>query len=187
MESKQIELKKGDLLVSQPFMIDGNFRRTVIYMVEYNEEGALGFILNRPVEYMVDELIQDFPDFKSPAFFGGPVSTNTIHYIHKLGHMLEDSVEIADGIFWGGDFNKLKTLITQNLVSDKDIKFYVGYSGWSPGQLEDELIHGSWIIAPGDSNYIFKFKNSDLWKKVLEHKGDNFDVIAQMPETFFLN
>jgi len=187
MESKQIELKKGDLLVSQPFMIDGNFRRTVVFMVEYNEEGALGFILNRPLEYNVDELIQDFPDFKRSAFFGGPVSTNTIHYIHKLGHLLEDSVEITDGIFWGGDFEKLKVLITQDIITDKDIKFYVGYSGWSPGQLEDELIHGSWIVAPSDSNYIFKFKNTDLWKKVLEHKGDNYDVIAQIPETFFLN
>jgi putative transcriptional regulator len=188
MEKKlEIRVKKGDLLVSQPFMMDGNFRRTVVFLAEYNKDGALGFILNRPLEYKVEELVLDFPDFKDNAYFGGPVATNTIHYIHRVGQILDESIEIDNGIFWGGNFDKLKSLIANNLVSPNDIKFYVGYSGWSPGQLEDELIHGSWIIAPVDSNYIFKQKNMDLWKKVLEHKGENFEIIAQMRENFFLN
>ncbi len=182
-----ITVKKGDLLVSQPFMMDGNFRRTVVFLAEYNKEGALGFILNRPLEYKVEDLVIDFPDFDDNAYFGGPVATNTIHYVHRVGQILDESIEIDNGIFWGGNFDKLKSLIANNLVSVNDIKFYVGYSGWSPGQLEDELIHGSWIIAPVDSNYIFKLKNVDLWKKVLEHKGENFEIIAQMPENFFLN
>ena len=185
--SKDIKVEKGDLLVSQPFMIDGNFRRSVVYLAEYNKEGALGFILNRPLDYKVEDLMVDFPDYKDLAHFGGPVATNTIHYIHRIGNLLEESVEISNGIFWGGNFNKLKSLIANKLITDKDIKFYVGYSGWSAGQLEDELINGSWIIAPIDSNYIFKFKNIDLWKKVLEHKGENYEIIAQIPETFFLN
>jgi putative transcriptional regulator len=168
-------------------MIDGNFRRTVVYLTEYNDKGALGFILNRPLDYKVEDLVLDFPQFNDLAFFGGPVATNTIHYIHKVGHILDDSVEINEGIFWGGDFTKLKTLISEKLITEKDIRFYVGYSGWSAGQLEDEIINGAWIIAQIDSNYIFKFKNIDLWKKVLENKGDNYEIIAQMPETFYLN
>jgi putative transcriptional regulator len=189
MESNtnELKVKKGDLLVSQPFMIDGNFRRSVVYLAEYNKEGALGFILNRPLDYKVEDLMVDFPDYKDFAYFGGPVATNTIHYIHRVGSILDESVEISNGIYWGGNFEKLKSLISNNLITDKDIKFYVGYSGWSAGQLEDELVNGSWIIAQIDSNYIFKFKNIDLWKKVLEHKGDNYEIIAQIPETFFLN
>jgi len=187
MNINDTKLKKGDLLVSQPFMIDGNFRRTVVFLTEYNEDGALGFILNRPINYKVDELMPDFPDFDAVGYFGGPVATNTIHFIHKVGELVEDSIEIKDGIYWGGNFDKLKFLIENKIVTKDDIRFYVGYSGWSPGQLEDELIHGSWIIAPSDPNFIFKVKEKDMWKKVLENKGDNFEVIAQIPETFFLN
>ena len=152
MEEKKLNLKKGDFLVSQPFMMDGNFRRTVIFLTEYNEEGALGFILNRPLEYNADELMAEFPEFDDAAYFGGPVATNTIHYVHRVGHLLDDSIEVKDGIFWGGNYDKLKVLIDNKMILPGDIKFYVGYSGWSPGQLEDELVHGSWIVVPSDVN-----------------------------------
>ncbi|HHH53126.1 MAG TPA: YqgE/AlgH family protein, partial [Bacteroidetes bacterium] len=111
MNIKDTKIKKGDLLVSQPFMVDGNFRRSVVLLVEYNEEGALGFILNRPIDFSVDELMPDFPDFNAQGYFGGPVATNTIHFVHKVGELLENSVEVYDGIYWGGDFEKLKFLI----------------------------------------------------------------------------
>jgi len=188
MKEQKVKLEKGNVLVSQPFMIDGNFRRSVIYLAEYNDEGALGFILNRPLDYKVDELIGDFPEFENNAFFGGPVATNTIHFVHKFGDILDDSREIKDGVFWGGDFEKLKVLLSTEIVSSKDIKFYVGYTGWSSGQLEDELVHGSWVVAPGDANFIFgNMKEKELWSKVLEYLGENFEVIAQIPETFFPN
>ncbi len=187
MNIKDTKLKKGDLLVSQPFMIDGNFRRTVVFLTEYNEEGALGFILNRPIEYKVNELLPDFPDFEALGYFGGPVATNTIHFLHKIGDLVENSIEVKDGIYWGGNFEKLKFLIENNIIANDDIRFYVGYSGWSPGQLEDELVHGSWVVAPVNKYYIFNSAGDDLWKKVLEGKGNNYEVIAQIPETFFLN
>jgi len=188
MKENRIKLKKGSFLVSQPFMVDNNFRRTVIFLAEYNDEGALGFIINRPLEYKADELIEDFPDFDVNAFFGGPVETNTLHYIHRMGNVLDNSIEIKKGIFWGGDFEKLKVLISSNLITPKDLKFYVGYTGWSPGQLEDEIIHGSWVVVPADTNFIFNYSDEDtLWKKVLENMGDNFKIIAQIPETFFPN
>ncbi|MEZ4907218.1 MAG: YqgE/AlgH family protein [Saprospiraceae bacterium] len=187
MEGAGKSLSKGDFLVSQPFMYDGNFRRTVVFMTEYNSEGALGFILNRPLNYKVEDLLMEFPSFDQYAHFGGPVSTNTIHYIHRVGDLLEGSVEICKGIYWGGDFDKLKVLVSSELITSKDIRFYVGYSGWSPGQLEDELTLGSWIVAPSDPNVIFSFNKGDMWKKVLEHKGENYDIIAQIPENFYLN
>lgn len=188
MKEQKVKLKKGNVLVSQPFMVEGSFRRSVIYLAEYNKEGALGFIINRQLDSKVDELLGGFPEFDDFAYFGGPVATDTLHYIHKIGNLLEDSVEIKDGVFWGGDFEKLKILISTELVSPSDIKFYVGYTGWSPGQLEDELVHGSWIVANGDPNYVFgNMKEEELWSKVLEYMGDNYEVIAQIPETFFPN
>ena len=187
MQNKDLKLAKGNFLVSQPFMDDGNFRRTVIYLAEYNDLGALGFIINRPMEYKAEELMPDFPIFDDSAYFGGPVATNTIQYVHRKGDILEDSIEIKDGIYWGGDFEKLKFLIEEKLITPKDLKFYVGYTGWSAGQLEDELTHGSWIIAPADINFIFKYGNQRTWGKVLEDLGENFEVIAQMPESFYSN
>lgn len=182
-----VNIKKGDMLVSQPFMLDGNFKRSVVLLAEYNHEGALGFILNRPINFKVDELLGEFPDFDNYAFFGGPVATNTIHYVHRSGNILDGSIEITDNIYWGGDYEKLKSLISNGLITGKDIRFFVGYSGWSPGQLEDELVNGSWIVSPSDPNYVFTVRKIDLWKKVLENKGDNYDIIAQMPENFYLN
>jgi len=187
MQKNDLKLEKGNFLVSQPFMIDGNFRRTVIYLAEYNDLGALGFIINRPMDYKADELIADFPKFDDSAYFGGPVATNTIQYVHRKGDILDDSIEIKDGVYWGGDFNKLKFFIEEKLITPKDLKFYVGYTGWSAGQLEDELTHGSWIIAPSDENFIFNNSGDNTWIKVLEDLGENFEVIAQMPESFYLN
>ena len=187
MQVDEYILEKGSFLVSQPFMLEGSFRRSVIFLAEYNDKGALGFIINRPMDYKADELMMDFPQFGDSAYFGGPVATNTIQYVHLRGDILDDSIEIINGIYWGGDFEKLKILIQEGLITDKELKFYVGYTGWSAGQLEDEIKHGSWIIAPSDTNLIFNTGNELTWKKVLEDLGENFEVIAQMPESFYLN
>lgn len=188
MEKKDYKLEKGCFLISQPFMVEGNFRRTVIYLAEYNKDGALGFIINRPLDYNADELMADFPEFKDSAYFGGPVATNTIQYVHKSGDILDESIEIKEGIYWGGNFEKLKFLIEEKLITPSSLKFYVGYSGWSSGQLEDELKHGSWIVAPSDANFMFNNKNeSKTWSKVLEYLGENYEIIAQMPESFYSN
>lgn len=181
------DFKKGDLLLSQPFMLDGNFRRTVIFLTEFNEEGAVGFIMNRPLGMKVEELIPEFPDFEGEAFFGGPVSTDTIHYVHRVGHLLEESMLIHDDLYWGGNYEQLKTLIGQKIISKEDIRFFVGYSGWTAGQLEGELELGSWLKGEMDANYLFNFPSSDLWKKVISDKGDIFEVIANIPGNELLN
>lgn len=178
----------GRLLLAEPFMLDANFKRAVILMCEHkDDQGSLGFILNKPLKMNIEDLIGDFPDFKGEAFFGGPVATDTIHYLHNAGTLLEDSIEVARGIFWGGDFEKLKFLIKSKLILENDIRFFVGYSGWSEGQLHEELETGSWVIADMDPNYLFYPNNEDLWKKVMGDKGNAFEVIAQLPESQRLN
>ncbi len=156
-------------------------------MCEHNEDGSLGFFLNKPINMDISELLRDFPEKEFEVYFGGPVSTDTIHYIHNVGELLEDSIEISRGVYWGGDFEKLKFLIESELVKPQNIRFFIGYSGWSDGQLEDELNTGSWILSDMDPNYAFQNKNKDLWQNVLENKGDTFTVIAQMDNGFSLN
>ncbi len=183
------KIATGKLLIAEPFMQDPNFKRSVVFITDHHEVGTVGFILNKPLRVNINSLIEDFPEFPAPVFAGGPVQQDTIHYLHTVGDVLDDSQKIADGIYWGGDFEKLRILIQQEYVSPHDIRFYVGYSGWGEGQLEEEMKeYNSWIIADGDPNYVF-YNNSkvDLWQQVLQHKGDNYSVISQMPDQNYLN
>jgi putative transcriptional regulator len=181
-------LKSGKVLLAEPFMQDLNFTRSAILLCEHNEEGSLGFILNKQLEMRVDDLISDFPEFDSRVYFGGPVQTDTIHYIHNVGDLLEDSVKVLEGVYWGGDFEKLKFLISSELIKPENICFYVGYSGWSEGQLLNELeVYHSWVIADMDANYAFKSKPDQLWKQIMRNKGNIYSVIAQMPEVISWN
>jgi len=180
------KITRGKVLLAEPFMLDDNFKRSVVLMCEHADNGSLGFILNKSLNMKINELMTDFPDIEASVYYGGPVQTDTIHYIHDVGHLLDDSEEIMSGIYWGGDFEKLKTLISTGLVTSKNIRFFVGYSGWSKSQLKDEMKLGSWVVADMDLNYLFKSK-SDLWKKVMRRKGDAFSVIAQVPEQYIWN
>lgn len=181
------EVKSGKVLLAEPFMLDQNFKRSAVLLCEHNEEGSVGFIMNKPLKMNVDELVEDFPEFNSEVFFGGPVQTDTIHYVHNVGDLLEGSRLVVDGIYWGGDFDKLKFLITSKLILPENIRFFVGYSGWSEGQLNDEMVYGSWVLADMHANYLFKSKPKNLWKQVMYNKGNAYTVIAQMPESFTLN
>jgi len=124
---------------------------------------------------------------RAPAYFGGPVATDTLHYVHKVGHLLDESTLIKDNLYWGGNYEQLKTFIDQKLITDEDIRFYVGYSGWTTGQLEGELELGSWMKGEMDQNYLFNHKSGDLWKKVVANKGDVFKVIANISGKEILN
>ena len=183
----EVKVNKGVILLAEPFLTDPNFRRSVVLLCEHLPEGSLGFILNKPLKMNVDGLIAGFPEFKAEVHFGGPVSTDTIHYIHNLGNLLEDSVEVSRGVYWGGDFEKLKFLIQSELVKPHNIRFFVGYSGWSPGLLSEEMGYGSWVVADMHANYIFKSHPASLWKQVMANKGKNFEVIAQMPDNINYN
>jgi putative transcriptional regulator len=182
------DVHMGSLLVAEPFMLDSNFRRAVVLVTDHSdEEGTVGFIINKPLTVGITDLVEDFPEIDAIAHYGGPVSTNTIHYIHNVGLLLEGSTEIAPGVFWGGDYNKLKFLITHEMIKAENIRFFVGYSGWSPGQLQEEMDAHSWLTADVHANYLFKSKPTRLWNQVMHHKGDVFSVLAQLPEQPNLN
>ncbi len=180
-------VNSGKILLSEPFMLDPNFKRSVILLCEHQKEGSLGFIINKSLNMQIGDLIADFPEFDSIVQYGGPVQTDTIHYIHNVGDLLEDSHEVSKGVFWGGSFEKLKFLISSELVKPKNIRFFIGYSGWSTGQLAEEMNVGSWMTADMDANYIFKSELDNLWKEILENKGNTYSVIAQLPESISWN
>lgn len=172
----------GKVLLAEPFMQDPHFKRSVILLCEHHLHGSLGFILNKPIDMKVNDLIASFPDFDAEVYYGGPVSTDTMHYVHDLGDILDDSIKITDGIWMGGDFEQLKALVRNGLVMPSNIRFFIGYSGWSGGQLDEEMDIRSWVTAPVHPNYIFKAAPDGLWSKIMYNKGDVFEVISDIPE-----
>jgi putative transcriptional regulator len=182
-----MNIQAGNILVAEPFMLDPNFKRSVVLICEHAEHGTTGFILNKPLDIKINELIRDFPESKAAVHIGGPVGVESLHYLHNVGTMLDNSLEVCPGVFWGGDFEKLKFLMETGVIKDSNIKFFIGYSGWSEGQLDEEMTELSWLIDHMDANYLFKIKPFVLWQTVMHNKGNTYTVIAQMPDSVSLN
>ncbi len=183
----QTQVKVGDLLVAEPFLNDPNFKRSVILLCHHDKEGSLGFVLNHKMKVKFNELVNNFPKFDADVFAGGPVQTNTLHFIHNVGDLLEGSVRISSGVYFGGDLNNLRFLIESKLIEPKHIRFYLGYTGWEEMQLQQEFKEGTWIPANMHANYIFKSDPKALWQNVLEQKNGNFAVISKMVDTEYEN
>ena len=180
--TEKIPVTSGQILLADPFLDDPYFRRAVVLLCEHNQEGSFGFILNKGIDMNVNDLMSDFPTFQADVYYGGPVQTDTLHYVHNFGDVLDDSMKLAPGIWWGGDFEKLKFLIASELILPENIRFFVGYSGWSSGQLDEEVTGGSWVAADLEPNYIFKTKPDQLWSQAMCNKGNQYESLADLPE-----
>ncbi len=175
------------VLVSEPFLGDQYFRRSVVLLTEHGEKGSVGFLLNKPLKIDIEELLSDFPDKDAPVCMGGPVGTNTVHYIHMLGDIIPNSVRVVGNIYWGGDYEVLKNLILTGKIDSSQIRFFVGYSGWDPGQLDREISENSWVVGEFDEELIMESKEPPAWKKFLEKLGGKYKLWINFPENPGLN
>ena len=177
----------GRLLISEPFLYDTFFKRTVVLLVENNEEGAVGFILNKPINLKLNELVEGFPPFESEVHFGGPVSEDNLFYLHTIGEELEHSKEVMDGLWWGGNYEQLKFMAENGLIEPAQVRVFVGYSGWGELQLQDELNQLSWIVADTNTSQVMSPMGEDFWNHKLKAMGNKFAAIANFPEDPSLN
>jgi putative transcriptional regulator len=181
------EPAKGKLLVSEPYLPDPNFERTIILLCDHNEEGSFGFVLNRPSLARLGDVMQDLKEIDAPVFIGGPVQQDTLHYIHRIPK-LEESTPIMDGVYWGGNFDQLVSLIETKQVASSDIKFFLGYSGWSVGQIGEELKEDSWIVCDKvNEELLFDIKAEAMWSYTLKSMGGRFSVYSNYPQDPRLN
>lgn len=178
-------LSAGKFLVSDPFLPDENFKRSVVYLVQHNENGSVGLVLNQLLPQELDAIFPDFPE-KIPLFQGGPVEQDTIMILHNLSE-LENSLQSIPGIYWAGSFEQLKFMFSEGLCTPSDVKFFKGYSGWGAGQLEAELEEKSWILLPADASLIFESAPENLYKDVLIKSGGIYRNWAIAPEFPHLN
>ena len=180
MKSKVLKIEAGRMLISAPHLSDF-FSRTVIFMTEYNENGSIGFVVNRPVEEKLHEIIEDFPEFNSKVMLGGPVETDIVNFIHRAGDIVEGGLEIGKGIFWGGNFETVKLLAEAKKLNPKDFIFFLGYSGWSGGQLDGELNENTWIISKAEEDLIFDTEPDKIWAETLRRMGGEYVTISSFP------
>lgn len=177
----QLKPEKGRLLISEPFLPDPNFERTVVLICEHNEEGSFGFVINKPSILKLSEVMESLKDLDDTVFVGGPVQQDTLHFLHR-NSTLVNAVKIKDEIYWGGDFESLVSMVETFQVKPTDIRFYLGYSGWGPGQLEKELEEDSWIVCDFVTDELLFDTSPDLiWKKALDNMGGRFSVYSNYP------
>lgn len=178
----------GALLIADPFLKDPNFLRTVVLICRHGgEDGSFGFTLNRLYELSLGELLPEMEGFEFPVYVGGPVQMDSLHYIHQYPEYFDDCEKIENNIYWGGDFDKLKSLIKDKVIDTAKIKFFIGYSGWSEGQLDAEMQESSWLTVKGSAQLVFNTPLGDIWKASLLQLGGKYEKLVHYPTDPQLN
>jgi putative transcriptional regulator len=175
--------EKGSLLIAEPSIIgDLSFNRAVILLADHNDLGSVGFILNKPLDYNLKDLI-DGTDSDFTVYNGGPVEQDNLYFIHKSPELIPNSIEISNGIFWGGDFNVVLELINTDRISKNDIRFFLGYSGWAEQQLDDELESNAWLVSENVyHNDIIAKSCSTFWRDKMLELGGDYSIWSNAPE-----
>ena len=174
---------KGVLLIAEPSIIgDVSFNRSVVLLAEYNENGSVGFILNKPLEHKLNDFIPEL-DSTIPVYNGGPVEQDNLYFIHNIPNLIPNSIEISNGIYWGGDFNEILNLLKEDKLKESEIRFFLGYSGWSNDQLEQELEVNNWVVIPNEyKNGILGKTVTDFWKEKMIEFGGDYLIWSNAPE-----
>lgn len=171
----------GVLLIADPFLKDPNFMRTVVLLTEAGDQGEIGFVINRQYENTLDELLPEIEGHKIPVYYGGPVQMNTVHFLHRYPDQVQGGIEIMKGVYWGGDFDAVVQLINSGEADPSMIRFFIGYSGWSTGQLQGELEEKSWLTVEATRRLIFHENAEEIWKDALKHLGGDYEMMINFP------
>lgn len=181
----QIEPQKGHILIAEPFLADPNFHRSAVLLTEHNAQGSVGFVLNQKTVLTVADLFEDL-EILDTIHVGGPVRQDSFHFIHNY-EGLADALEILPGLFWGGNFNHLTALYHESLLPPEfQVRYFAGYSGWGPNQLNREIEQKSWIVieAPAATSFL---PEEDMWKALLKTYGGQFSWMSNAPADLSLN
>lgn len=172
----------GNLLISEPFLQDQNFVRSVVLLCEHNEEGSFGFVVNKPSILRVNEIMESLEFLDKELFVGGPVEQNTLHFIYIGEKCLEGSRQIGSEVWWGGDFEELLEKLKLGTIELDAVRFFIGYSGWGAEQLQDEMEEDTWILCEESlDESSFSFTPEELWKSLLKNMGGEFKLLANYP------
>ncbi len=181
MADPDIALAPGVLLIAPPMMRDPNFWRAVVLLCEHGPDGSFGLILNRPITLELGEVMNDLQG-EDMISLGGPIQQNTLHFLHRHGDLVSEAIPIIGSVHWGGDFETIKTLVETETTTSHDLRFFLGYAGWSPDQLEAEIEQGGWFLAHAAEVLIFPEEPHKLWRTVLRHMGGEYALLVNFPD-----
>jgi putative transcriptional regulator len=179
----------GQLLIAEPLLGDPNFDRTVVLMIEHNDDGALGVVLNRPTDLEVDAVLRDWsPLAASPPvlYMGGPVEQNGVL---ALGRRAAADVKVPGWTPVLDDVGTVDLHLEPHELAGalEGMRFFVGYSGWGGGQLEAELAEGAWLVVPAVADDVFAPDPDTMWSSVLRRQGGKVSMLAHFPAHPSLN
>lgn len=183
----QLKPTKGKVLITEPFLEDEYFERSVVLLCEHNNDGSFGFVLNNYTDVKLED-ISDFPIFETNISIGGPVGKQQLYFIHTLGEVITGAIKIIPGLYIGGDFEKLKAQANLGLIKKDQVRFFIGYSGWTKGQLENELKENAWLVSKiKDIPNLMNSNNDKLWEEYMNYQGGKYKAFAQFPTNHKLN
>ena len=174
-------IETGVILIADPFLKDPNFLRTTVFLCDHQNEGSIGFVINRREKAVLSDLITDLEDCNFPIYYGGPVQMDSLHFLHRCPNLISDGIEVTDGIFWGGNFEQLTILIKKKMIDENQVRFFIGYSGWGQGQLDEELKEKSWLTTNGNSKLVFHSNADLIWKDALKQIGGEYVQLINYP------
>lgn len=178
---------KGKLLIAEPSILnDPSFNRSVVLLTEHNEEGSVGFILNKLSNFTLNELVPEI-NIEFPVYLGGPVQAENLYFIHKKPDLIEGSIEIGYGFYWGGNIEMITNLVNNAEIRTDEIRFFLGYSGWEVNQLNEELEIDSWIVVENNFPNILNADDTTLWKNQMIQLGGEYLIWANAPLNPSLN
>ena len=171
---------QGKLLIAEPSLGDDNFKRSVVFLCEHNEQGTFGLIFNQNTNLHLNDVLREPVVNSLPLYLGGPVEQNTLHFLHRLS-FIEDAIPVGDGLFWSGDFEQIVSMLNVGKITEQDIRFFIGYSGWSAGQLDEEIQQNAWIVSEADAAFIFDTPTEQFWRAILRRMGGEYRVKSHYP------
>lgn len=181
IKTNNVMPEKGKVLIAEPLLPDYIFSRSVILLTDDMDNSHAGFILNNYSGMKVGDVMEDFEGMDFELFIGGPVEHDVLHFIHNYGDFITNSEQIKDNLFVGGDYEDVLNLARKGLLDPKRIRFFIGYSGWTSGQLKDELYENSWLVADVDEDFIIS-EHSTMWERSLGFVESRYNIWKNFPE-----
>ena len=188
IETNHVVPAQGKVLISEPFLCDHMFGRSVILLVDHTQNGTMGLVMTKPLPLFLNDLLNEIDCRENiPIYKGGPISTDTLFYVHTLEN-IADSLPIIDGIYLNGDFSAIKQFMAEGNSIKGKIRFFLGYSGWEPGQLNQEITENTWLVDKADIPSLMDEKASrNLWKNTLGKLGGKYEIWSHFPQVPTLN
>lgn len=188
IETNHVVPARGKILISEPFLCDHLFGRSVILLIDHTTDGTMGLVMNKPLPLRLNDLLKDFNSEETiPIYKGGPLSTDTLFYLHTLEN-ISGALPISRGLYLNGDFEAIKEYMKEGNPVQNKIRFFLGYAGWDSGQLTQEIQENTWFVGKQNISLLMdESASGELWKSSLSQLGEKYKMWSRFPQVPTLN